>query len=77
MVMIYMEFVITWFSLVSSTNKTEILLKVALSTKNPPSNKQTKTHVKYFDYVQLYIYNHMNLAMTAPILHGDAFYNIK
>jgi hypothetical protein len=26
------------------------------STKNPPSNKQTKTHVKYFDYVQLYIY---------------------
>jgi hypothetical protein len=35
--------------LVFSTNKTEILLKVALNTKNPPSNKQTKTHVKYFD----------------------------
>ena len=42
--------------LVFSTNKTEILLKVALNTKNPQSNKQTKTHVKYFDYVLLYIY---------------------
>jgi hypothetical protein len=48
-----MEFV---SDLVFSTNKTEILLKVALNTKNPPSNKQTKTHVKYFDYVYIYTF---------------------
>jgi hypothetical protein len=78
--------------LVFSTNKTEILLKVTLNTKNPPpSNKQTKTHVKYFDRIKLVISvvigtdcigscksnYHMNPTTTAPISHGDAFYNIK
>jgi len=57
-----------WFSLVSSTNKTGILLKVALNTKNPPSNINPCKIFWLCAVVYLHFFTHLRYIRVLPFI---------